>query len=113
MTDTAGKYQYKSLSLNANGGTNWLKEVALVVNNIFRGKIQCTGQVTLTASATSTVVYNENCSEFSVVHLSPLTANASIHYKDTYVNAYTDGQFTITHPSKIHTDMTFRYTLFG
>lgn len=113
MTDTAGKYQYKSLSLNANSGENWLKEVALVVNNIFKGKIQCTGQVTLATSATSTVVYNENCSEFSVVLLSPLTASASGVFTSTYVSAYTDGQFTITHNNAAHTDMTFRYTLLG
>jgi hypothetical protein len=113
MTDEAGKYQYKALSLNANNTVGWLKEVATVVNQIFRGKIQCTGQVTLTASATSTVVNNPNCSEYSVVHLSPLTANASSVYTSTYVSAYTDGQFTITHTSLGSADRTYRYTIFG
>lgn len=113
MTDTAGKYAYKALSLNANPSVNWLKEVAIVVNNIFKGKIQCTGQVTLTANTTTTTVSNPNCSEYSVAHLSPLTANASSVFTSTYVSAYTEGQFTITHTNLASTDRTFRYTLFG
>lgn len=113
MTDTAGKYQYKPLSLNANNTVGWLKEVALVVNQLFRGKIQCTGQFNLDANVTSTIVYDVNCSEYSVVNLSPLTANASSVSTSTYVSAYTDGQFTVTHTNLASTDRTFRYTLLG
>jgi hypothetical protein len=113
MTDEAGKYQYKPVSLNANNTVGYLKEMALVVNQLFRGKIQCTGQFTLTASATSTVVINNNCSEFSVVLLSPLTANASAVYTSTYVSDYTDNQFTVTHTNLGSTDRTFRYVLIG
>jgi hypothetical protein len=113
MTDEAGKYKYKSVGLNAVPTTGYLKEMSLVVNQIFRGKIQCTGQVNLAASATTTIVYDPNCSEFSVVLLSPLTSNASSVYTSTYVSAYTDGQFTITHTSLSSTDRTFRYVIFG
>lgn len=113
MTDTAGKYQYKPVSKNANNTVGYLKEMALVVNQLYTGKIQCTGQFDLTASTTTTTVIDPNCSEFSVALLSPLTANASSVFTSTYVSAYTDGQFTVTHTNLGSTDRTFRYILIG
>lgn len=90
----------------------YIRKVKDAVNLALRGKSNNTGQVTLTASVTSTTVTDNRCNENSVILITPITANAGLHYADTYVVAG-DKQFIIYHQSKTHTDRTFRYVVIG
>lgn len=91
----------------------------LVINTVLRqlaqGRNNATGSVTLTASATSTVVTSDVVNDEDTVLLSPMTANAAaeIGAGTAYVSAVAKGSFTITHANAVSTDRTFRWATFG
>ena len=81
------------------------------------GKIECTGELTLTANAATTVLNRKGLSNQSVVLFDPRTANAATElYGGTmYVltaNRVTDA-WTITHANNGQTDRTFQYAALG
>ena len=86
---------------------------AQAINELFQGRSNAVGSVTLTASATSTAVAAENCGDESQVFLFPKTANAAAALATTYVTAVGNGTFTITHANNSQTDRTFGYVAIG
>lgn len=97
-----------------------LQETRLFVLNtalrqLCQGRNNATGEVTATASATSTVVTNMVVNENDTVLLQPTTANAAaeIGAGTAYVSAVAKGSFTLTHANAGSTDRTFRYAVFG
>ena len=90
----------------------YIRKLKDSINFALRGKSNNTGEFTLTASVTSTVVNDNNCNLNSVVLIIPITANAAAHFVDTYIIAG-DKSFTVNHPSRTHTDRTFRYVIIG
>jgi hypothetical protein len=90
-----------------------LRRVSNVVRSIMTGKTNNTGSVTLTASATSTVVSDINVGGDSVILLSPLTANAAAAIGTTYISSVGDQTFTITHANNAQTDKDFSYVVVG
>ena len=113
MSLAAGTYPYKAPPKNANNTIGFYKELLLVIQNLYDGKVQCTGQFSLTPSVTTTVVKDPRCSEQSIAFLSPFTANALTAQATSYVSSYGQGQFTVTHTSTASTDRTFRYAILG
>jgi hypothetical protein len=101
---------YPFLQANSQSNENFLKKIVLVVNLLMNGKTNNTGEITLTASATSTVISNNLVNANSVILLSPVTANAAS--ADVYAEAG-DKQFTLRHSSDVATDRTFRYVIVG
>ena len=91
------------------------REVAFVVNNLLEGKINSTGTVTLTASATSTVVSDRRVGANSLIFFMPQTANASSEMASggMYVSSRGKQTFTITHPNNANADKTFGYVVLG
>lgn len=85
------------------------------IRQLAQGRNNATGSVTLTASATSTVVSSDIVNDTDTVLLSPMTANAAaeIGAGTAYVSAVAKGSFTITHANAVSTDRTFRYAVFG
>lgn len=73
------------------------------------------GTVTLTPSATSTVVLNPVITEESFINLQEMTANAAdAKYTSPWCIAITSrGFFTITHANNAQTDRTFRWVAVG
>lgn len=69
--------------------------------------------VTLTPSATTTVVAAINCSKDSEVFLSPRTANAAAALATTYVSSVGQGTFTLTHASNVQADKTYGIVCIG
>ncbi len=63
--------------------------------------------VTLTPSATTTVVEAINCSKDSEVFLSPRTASAAAAIPTTWVSAVNNGSFELTHSSDVAVDRDF------
>lgn len=90
-----------------------LTKFALAVQQLAAGRSNAVGEVTLTASATSTAVSFINCGADSVVLLSPTTANAAGAVATTYVSAVVAGSFTLTHANNSQTDRTFGFVCIG
>lgn len=89
-------------------------EIARTANLAMRGQSNNSFQVTLTPSATSTVITDPRISLQTAVHLSAITASAAtaLASGSLYVVA-ADGTATIHHPSNAATDQTFAVSLVG
>tara|TARA_R100001463_G_scaffold710_6_gene3271 strand:- start:2251 stop:2571 length:321 start_codon:yes stop_codon:yes gene_type:complete len=94
------------------GGTP--RQISEVVNNLVEGKINATGSVTLTNSATSTTVSDQRASADSVIIFMPKSsASASELYGGTmYVSAQAKQSFTITHANNSNS-RNFSYIIIG
>lgn len=88
-------------------------QIATTVNELTKGRANNFGNVTLTASATSTVVADARIKSSMVVFLSPRTANAAGAWGTTYISAVADGSFTITHANAATLDRDFWYHFHG
>lgn len=82
------------------------------VNQIIDGKVNCIGQVNLTAGSTTTVVNDRRAGIDSKILLTPTTANAAAT-TGLYISSKGKFTFTITHNSNADTDRTFDYAIFG
>jgi hypothetical protein len=83
------------------------------IRDLFAGRSNAVGTVTLTANAGSTVVTAINCGAGSRVFLMPTTANAAAIVAATYVSSVGQGTFTITHTNNANADKTFFWAAFG
>jgi len=83
---------------------------ANAINNILDGKINSTGEITLTNSSTTTTLTDARIGGNSVILLMPTTnnaANAHIHFTDIG-----NGTATMNHGSGSST-RTFKYVIIG
>lgn len=83
------------------------------IRDLFAGRSNAAGTVTLTANTTTTAVNALNCSAGSKVFLFPRTANAAAVVASTYVATVASGTFTITHPSNANADKNFFWVALG
>ena len=83
------------------------------IRELFQGRSNAVGQVTLTANAASTVVTALNIGSGSRPQLTPKTANAAAALATTYVATVTVGSFTITHANNAQADKTFHWICLG
>lgn len=96
---------------------------ATAIQQLFAGRSNAVGLVTLTASATSTTVNPTNSTNpgalnvgpGSKIFLFPTTADAAAALATTYIAPanVTKQQFIITHASAASTDRTFFYVSLG
>lgn len=87
--------------------------IVQAIRQLIQGRSDAVLQVTLTPSATTTVVSAINCSKDSQVFLSPRTANAAAAVPTTWISAVANGSFTITHSSTVSIDRTFGIVCLG
>ena len=97
--------------------TAYLRGLRGVILNIWNGKLNCTGTITLTINVATTVLNRKGLSPQSVVHFDPKTANAAsdLYGGGMYVltaNRLNDS-WTITHPNNANADRTFQFTAIG
>lgn len=90
-----------------------LVDIRTALSGLANGRSNAIGSVTLTASATTTVVTDSNVSADSVIALMPTTATAVSADTLVYVSAVTDGTFTLTHDNNAAIDRTFKYSIQG
>lgn len=92
-----------------------LYRIVRAIRELFEGRRNTTGIVTLTANATSTAVTHVNFGADSVPHLTPVTANAAaeVGAGTLHVSARANGSFTLTHADNVQTDRTFLYSFDG
>lgn len=92
-----------------------LKKLIRAIRGLASGRSNGVGTVTLTASATSTTVTDQNCAAGSVIQLTATTADAATALATTYVPVATvlNGSFVIQHASNTQVDRTFAYAISG
>lgn len=94
-----------------------LPRICQAIRDLFEGRSNAVGSVTLTASTASTVVTARNCGADSKVFLFPRTANAAAELGagTAYITAANieRGQFTITHANNAQVDRTFSWVAIG
>lgn len=85
------------------------------VRDLFAGRSNAVGSVTLTENDTTTDVAAINCGADSKVFLMPTTANAAAEAAGgaLYVSSVASGAFTLTHANAASTDRTFFYVCLG
>jgi len=98
---------------------SWCALIAAKVNQILRGKTNNVGEVTLTASSTTSAIAVAigTFGDDTVFLFEPTTSTAAtaIGSGSMYVSARNAllGTYTITHPSTAATDKTFRVAYIG
>jgi|SRR6185369_2574989 len=83
-----------------------------IINETRRGKLNCLGQVTLTANSATTTLLDDLISTNSRLALMPRTANAKaegIPYQDDP----TPGSVVLNHANNAQTDRTYDYAVLG
>jgi len=81
-------------------------------NSMLAGKLNCTGSVTLTASATSTTLTDTRIGGSSVILFCPTTDDARTSGVPK-VSAKADGSATLGHTSDASTTRTYDYVVIG
>jgi hypothetical protein len=89
------------------------RKTAESVQQLFDGKINATGAVTLTASAASTTITDRRLGVNSTLLFMPTTSSAALEMMNIYVTAQGKQTATINHSSADTTDRTFRYVVLG
>lgn len=87
--------------------------IVQAIRDLFAGRSNAVGEVTLTASDTTTTVTALNVGPDSKIFLMPKTANAKDDFASCWISAVDQGAFTITHPSDADTDKTFFWVALG
>ena len=93
----------------------WLGRVRDVVNNIMRGKLNCTGAVTLAAGADGTLLSDARIGGGSVVLLQATSTNAAAELGNgtLYFDAPGAGSVVIRHANNGQSDRSFGYVVIG
>lgn len=92
-----------------------MPRVMQAIRDLFAGRSNAVGSVTLTANQATTAVTARNCGPDSKIYLTPTTANAAaeIGAGTLYVSAVAAGTFTLTHANNAQTDRTYLWGAFG
>jgi hypothetical protein len=98
-----------------SAGERDLYRIVRAIRELFEGRRNTTGTVTLTPNTASTTVTHVNFGADSVPHLTPTTANAAteIGAGTLRVSARANGSFTLAHANNAQADRTFLYSFDG
>lgn len=88
-------------------------QISTTVNEMLKGRANNVGEVTLTASSTTTTLEDIRIKQTMTAVLIPRTANAAAAMTNVYISAVADGSITITHANTATVDRTFDYILHG
>ena len=83
------------------------------INEMLKGRANNVGEVTLTASSTTTTIEDIRIKQTMTAVLIPRTANAAAAMTNVYISAVADGSITLTHANTATVDRTFDYVLHG
>lgn len=90
----------------------WLSRLTAVVNALV-GKANCTADLTLTPSVTSTDMIDTRLSAVSALTFMPRTASAATAHAGIYVTDQRQGYAKINHASAAAINQTFRVAIHG
>lgn len=91
------------------------RSLAVIINRMNLGKLNCTGTVTLRPNENSTQVTDSRATADSYIGLAPLTASAAADMASglLFVAARTNGSFELAHANSPVSDRRFVYLLIG
>ena len=94
---------------------NWLDILQDVLDGAMAGNLNIVGSspLTLTPSATTTVINDARIGGTSVILLQPMTANGAAALATTWVSTPGKTTVTINHANSAQTDRTFQYVIIG
>ena len=102
--------QFPTVPLSIPDTGQHLRLVSTSLNNTINGKLNSTGEITLTNSSTTTTLSDARIGGNSVILLMPTTSNAAnAHVHFTHIG---DGSATLNHGSGSST-RTFKYVIIG
>lgn len=84
-----------------------------VIQQLMQGRTNATGDFTLTANSTSTVVTSQTCGPSSVIVWMPTTTNAASQMATLSCATVAARTFTLTHASNANIDQSFKYIVLG
>jgi hypothetical protein len=85
-----------------------LREMALIINELIRGRINSLIRGTsLTINSATTTITDPKITITSALFFSPKTANAAVAMQTMYVSAIAKGVATLTHANNAQADRTF------
>jgi hypothetical protein len=92
-----------------------LTRIIQSIRDLYAGRSNAVGTVTLRANEATTVVTALNVGKDSRIFLTPKTANASAEFGagSIYVGTVGAGTFTITHANNANADKTFHWVSLG
>jgi len=98
-----------------HAGETSIPRIVQSIRDLYAGRSNAVGTVTLTESDTTTTVVALNIGPDSKIFLMPTTANAAAEFAggDLYVSSVGQGTFTITHASDSNADKTFFWVALG
>lgn len=104
---------YPIVNPNIDDPKEQTRQLAIALGFVLQGKIDCSEEITLSASSTTTVVNDVRVGPQSNVQLGAMSATAQA--VSPYVKPGDIGEktFTITHTSAADTDMAVRYSVIG
>lgn len=93
----------------------WIPRLTTIVNGILAGRMNVTGEFTLTVNQASTTISDARIAFSSALLPIALTANAAAVVASLYVPSATvmNGSAVIQHPNNANTDKTFRFAVLG
>jgi hypothetical protein len=91
------------------------QRIVQAIRDLFAGRSNAVGTVTLRANEATTVVTALNVGASSRVFLMPTTANGSAEFGNgtIRISSVGSGTFTITHANNANADKTFFYVCLG
>lgn len=88
-----------------------LRKTGSAIDRLTAGKMNCTLDVTLRASQTTTVVTDARIGPFSYINFMALTANAATARAGLWCNPTVAGTVTLNHASSANSDQSFRLVI--
>ena len=89
------------------------RQCAITINNVMDGKINSTGEITLTASSTTSILGDARIGLNSVILFMPRSANGRTALNTLYVSARASGSATLNHASSSNNDQNLSYVIIG
>lgn len=120
----AGQPGYTPAPLSGNqpedikraASARWVRNIAEVVNNILRGKVNAVLPLTLDANSATTTVLDARISAYSALVLQPVTSNAAAALYDTpYIipSGQKSGEVVLNHANDANADKTYNLVIIG
>jgi len=103
-------YNYLSVPTYMQDKDEHLRQTANAINQLRDGKVNSTGEITLTNSSTTTTLTDARIGGDSLIFLMPVSSDSAS--ENWYITGIGDGTATINHSSAA-TTRTFKYAIFG
>jgi hypothetical protein len=96
-------------------GETSIPRIVQAIRQLFAGRSNASGSLTLVEDATTTIVSAQNCGAGCAIFLFPQTSNAAAALASTYIGPsdVTNGQFVIHHESASSADRSFWWVALG